>query len=185
MSRSSITQALTRKFNLASDVDLSAYATKLPPNLSGADLYAFCASALTKALHERVDALNKEKAEKGGATSSRFGGLGKKASIWDDDDDEEEEGEEEESEESEDSDEEGVTKAKPVPEGGELIVYAAHFEAAVAELSPSVSKEQAARYQQLRKQFEGGNIDSELSLDPEGKPPPAMPASSAMRVVHR
>jgi SpoVK/Ycf46/Vps4 family AAA+-type ATPase len=49
--------ALTRKLALHADVDLSALAAKLPPVLTGADLYALCADALGAATRERIDAL--------------------------------------------------------------------------------------------------------------------------------
>ena len=45
-------QELTRKFTLAADVDLAMVTAQLPRKQSGADLYALCASALTRALHE-------------------------------------------------------------------------------------------------------------------------------------
>ena len=54
--RLAVLRALTRKFALADEVDLESLASRLPPGLSGADLYALCAAALTRALHESARA---------------------------------------------------------------------------------------------------------------------------------
>lgn len=50
-------QALTRKFNLTSDVDLSALAQRLPPQTTGADAYGLCADAWLLALRRRISEL--------------------------------------------------------------------------------------------------------------------------------
>lgn len=52
-----VLKALTRKFSLAADVDLSAVAAACPPTLSGADLYALCADAWMVALKQRIAAI--------------------------------------------------------------------------------------------------------------------------------
>jgi peroxin-6 len=44
------TQALTRKFHLARDVDLGAVVATAPPSFTGADFYALCSSALSSAI---------------------------------------------------------------------------------------------------------------------------------------
>jgi SpoVK/Ycf46/Vps4 family AAA+-type ATPase len=44
-SRLAVLAALTRRFRLADDVDLRALAGSMPPNYTGADLYALCADA--------------------------------------------------------------------------------------------------------------------------------------------
>ena len=46
--------ALTKRFSLGMDVCLAEIAERLPLTLSGADLYAICAAALTHAIDERV-----------------------------------------------------------------------------------------------------------------------------------
>ena len=50
--QAAVLRALTRKFALGADVDLSAIAVKLPTKLSGADLYALCAAALSASIRE-------------------------------------------------------------------------------------------------------------------------------------
>lgn len=52
-----ILQALTRKFKLASDVELSALAERLPPQTTGADAYGLCADAWLLALRRRISEL--------------------------------------------------------------------------------------------------------------------------------
>ncbi len=54
--RRAVLAALTRKFELARDVDLDAIAARCPPHASGAELYYVCAGALTRAIREIVDA---------------------------------------------------------------------------------------------------------------------------------
>ena len=49
-----ILRALTRKFNLAPDVDLKRVAEKLPFTYTGADLYALCSDAMLKAISRKT-----------------------------------------------------------------------------------------------------------------------------------
>jgi peroxin-6 len=49
-----ILEALTRKFNLAPDVDLKHVAEKLPFTYTGADLYALCSDAMLKAISRKT-----------------------------------------------------------------------------------------------------------------------------------
>jgi ATP-dependent 26S proteasome regulatory subunit len=53
-SKQSVLQALTRKFALAADVDLADLATRCPPQLTGADMYALCADAWMNGLKRLV-----------------------------------------------------------------------------------------------------------------------------------
>jgi SpoVK/Ycf46/Vps4 family AAA+-type ATPase len=55
--------ALTRKFELSENVNLEDVASTLPLSLSGADLYALCAAALTRAIHEAAVARDAARAE--------------------------------------------------------------------------------------------------------------------------
>ena len=50
--QAAVLRALTRKFTLSAEVDLDALASKLPTALSGADLYALCAAALSASIRE-------------------------------------------------------------------------------------------------------------------------------------
>lgn len=49
--------ALTRKFNMADDVDLQALSGGIPPQCTGADLYGMCADAWLQALRRRIKEL--------------------------------------------------------------------------------------------------------------------------------
>ncbi|XP_005103774.1 peroxisome assembly factor 2 [Aplysia californica] len=52
-----ILQALTRKFDMAPDLNLNSVADECPPNLTGADLYALCADALLNAMRTKIERL--------------------------------------------------------------------------------------------------------------------------------
>ena len=62
-----VLRALTRKFDLAPGVDLAALAERLPAELSGAELYALCAAALTRAIQETAREVDARKAGGGGS----------------------------------------------------------------------------------------------------------------------
>lgn len=49
--------ALTRKFNMADDVDLQALSGGVPAQCTGADLYGMCADAWLQALRRRIKEL--------------------------------------------------------------------------------------------------------------------------------
>jgi peroxin-6 len=53
-----ILRAITRKFQLASDVDLAGVAKKCPSNLTGADLYSLCSDAMLGALRRQISSLD-------------------------------------------------------------------------------------------------------------------------------
>ena len=131
-------RALTRKFALEPRVDLSRLVERMPPNLSGADLYSFCADALTRAIHERADEA-KALARGAGGAEAAGGGSGRgsdgKGGCG------------------------GERKEQPRGVSAEgaatlpLAVGMRHFEAAIGELQPSVSEAQAAQYRQAQQRF--------------------------------
>ncbi len=49
-----VLSSLTRRFELASDVDLAAVSARCSPQLTGADLYALCADAWMGALKRSI-----------------------------------------------------------------------------------------------------------------------------------
>jgi len=162
--RLQVLQALTRKFHLEHDVDLAALASELPPNLSGADIYAFCADALTRAIHERIKEERKPLASSpsegssavypGAGGNDEGNGLQDEASVLNpetvDATDDSEESDEDEDSEGTNRRALGSRKLdKPI-----LYVGARHFDAALKEISPSVTAEQAARYGELQQQFQ-------------------------------
>ena len=56
-----ILKALTRKFNLHTDLNLSSVAASCPFHYTGADFYALCGDALLHALSCKVAKLEKER----------------------------------------------------------------------------------------------------------------------------
>jgi len=52
--RCKVLQALTRKFRLAADVELMAVAAACPPRFTGADMYALCSDAWTRAMRRAM-----------------------------------------------------------------------------------------------------------------------------------
>jgi peroxin-6 len=113
-----VLRALTRKFSLDGDVELRPIADKLPLRLSGAELYALCAAALTRAIQEcaaaRESAWDSALPVGKGATRARHG-------------------KDQEADESEDDCDPGAAqgKARASPT---ILVKARHFEAARQEL---------------------------------------------------
>ena len=52
-----IIKAITQKFDLDPDCDLTEVSEQLPANLTGADLYSLCAEAMTNAIKRQIDQL--------------------------------------------------------------------------------------------------------------------------------
>ncbi|CEO95018.1 hypothetical protein PBRA_003831 [Plasmodiophora brassicae] len=122
-----VVKALTRKFTLHEDVDLEAIVEDLPMTLTGADFYALCSDALLNALKTKISRVEAE------------------LSRTDDDDD----------------DRDAVSGRRAIreylrscpPEDLRAVVTQDDFRRAASTIAPSLSNEELARYQQLRKQF--------------------------------
>ncbi|XP_048737243.1 peroxisomal ATPase PEX6-like isoform X2 [Ostrea edulis] len=56
-SKLNVLKALTRKFEMADDVDLDALAEKCPSNLTGADFYALCSDAMLNRMKHKIQQL--------------------------------------------------------------------------------------------------------------------------------
>lgn len=54
-----ILTALTRKFDLADDVNLAEIASECPTTFTGADFYALCSDTILNAMKERISVLDK------------------------------------------------------------------------------------------------------------------------------
>ena len=118
--------ALTRKFALGPDVSLAALAERCSLRFSGADFYALCADALMRAIRDQAAALPPPSLAE--------------ASLGRDDEDE-----------GEDEDDGGA--GAPEAPAPKVVVAARHFEQALETLTPSVSVEEAARYQRIQESF--------------------------------
>ena len=118
--------ALTRKFALGPDVSLAALAERCSLRFSGADFYALCADALMRAIRDQAAALPPPSLAE--------------ASLGRDDEDE-----------GEDEDDGGA--GAPEAPAPKVVVAARHFAQALETLTPSVSVEEAARYQRIQESF--------------------------------
>ena len=119
--------ALTRKFALAADVSLPALAERCSLRFSGADFYALCADALMRAIRDQAAALP--------APSLVEASLGR------------------DEDEDEDEDEDDGGAGAPEAPAPKVVVAARHFAQALETLTPSVSVEEAARYQRIQESF--------------------------------
>ena len=117
--------ALTRKFALGPDVSLAALAERCSLRFSGADFYALCADALMRAIRDQAAALP--------APSLVEASLGR--------------------DEDEDEDEDDGGAGAPEAPAPKVVVAARHFAQALETLTPSVSVEEAARYQRIQESF--------------------------------
>ena len=124
-SKLKVLRALTRRFALGAGVDLEAVARACPPTLSGADLYALCADAWMGALKRRIAAGGDGDGTGEGGRDEGAGGGGGEG---------------------------GSTEAAAPPA---VVVEAADFAAALAALTPSLSREELARYLALKAHYEG------------------------------
>lgn len=132
--QTSLLKALTRKFSLSDDFDHAALADKCPLILTGADLYALCTDANLKAI-SRVIKVVDELLEEWNQT--------------------------------------GPHPGHPFPttmpyfldhvcdaELYKVEVCPVDFEEALAELQPSLSRQELERYERLREKFEGSPVSS-------------------------
>lgn len=121
-----IMKALTRKFNLAPQLDLMNVAIKCPFNYTGADFYALCSDSILRAMvrkTEDVDALYKIYQETDAPANQN-----KSLKYWFD----------------------NVASEDDY----KVVVEEADFMAALNELIPSVSEDELAHYLDLRDNFE-------------------------------
>lgn len=130
-----ILQALTRKFKLDDDVgDLSVVAEQCPLNLTGADFYALCSDAMLKSMTRKAEWIDEEVKRLNGTVQAS-------ASI-------------------------GAAVAHPVPlttqyyldemtapADLDVRVSRTDFEAALAELVPSVSAQEMEHYRSVQARF--------------------------------
>ncbi|KAG1653555.1 hypothetical protein FOA52_004062, partial [Chlamydomonas sp. UWO 241] len=129
-----VIQALTRKFRLAPDVNLTDVAGRCLAQLTGADLYALCADAWMAALKRRIRAAE-EREEEGGR-----GAAGPERS-------------------SATATATGTTidaAAAAAADDEPVTVCHADFLSSLGALVPSLSLEEWAKYERLRDHYEGG-----------------------------
>ena len=154
-----VLRALTRKFNLAPDVDLAALVEQCPLRFTGADFYALAAKALLIAIREYAEAhpkkshLTPRAARPPTTRRARDQPIGDEPTIQDGSDDDDEDEDEDEDEE-EDDDDDYADESPPEPEPPPvIIVEARHFTDALQEVTPSVSVAEMEKYRQLQASF--------------------------------
>eukprot|EP00887_Chlorella_sp_A99_P007151 scaffold2.g7151.t1 len=125
--RLKVLRALTRRFALGPGVDLAAVAERCPGRFTGADLYALCSDAWTRALKRRIAAL-----EAGAAPQQRGEGAAAPAPVA--------------------APQDGAAAAAAA--AAAVVVDQDDFLAAAASLTPSLSAEELERYEQIRRQHE-------------------------------
>ncbi|KAJ3288504.1 peroxisomal assembly protein [Borealophlyctis nickersoniae] len=123
-----IVKALTRKFNLAPDFDHAAVAEKCPFNYTGADFYALCSDAMLKAMVRTIESVDAKIAalNSSGPHQSHPHPITPQYYL----------------------------EVMATPEETNVQVTDQDFFAALAELVPSVSAQEMARYEEIRRRFE-------------------------------
>ena len=149
-----VLEALTRKFDLDPGVSLARVAETLPFTYTGADLYALCADAMLKAV-TRSARLVDGKLAIVNTTRERKGQGKVSTAYWFD---------------------HFATK-----EDLEVVVCEEDFDAARAELVPSVSFEELGHYEKVRDMFEGQakGEKTEAVKEPKAVQGPQQPMSRA------
>ncbi|KAK9814693.1 hypothetical protein WJX72_009974 [[Myrmecia] bisecta] len=153
-----VLQALTRKFRLEEDVDLEALACECPLTFTGADMYALCSDAWMNSLRRTIAAADEhvDSQENGrGGPSLSAQSLAKEPNGF-----------------TEGPPGRSSASGKPLEASGaqsscqgqdqeqanesedEVVVGQGDFWEALKQLSPSLSREELARYQKLRQQYE-------------------------------
>jgi peroxin-6 len=144
-----ILEALTRKFRLDPDFDLSGLANQCPFNFTGADFYALCADALLKAMSRKAMELEEKigkaflylRLEMTKARLCRLEKLRGGNSCW-----------------------QSLTPQRYLlemvsAEEASVIVSRADFELALQELVPSVTQSELEEYANIQKRFSRGLVD--------------------------
>ncbi|RKP00005.1 hypothetical protein CXG81DRAFT_6298, partial [Caulochytrium protostelioides] len=124
-----ILRALTKKFQLADDVDLDAIAARCPAHLTGADLYALSSDALLKAVGRTAQHVDAAVAALNAAPAPIEDGYERPISITD------------------------YLERIAAPEALRLVVTRADWDAALRELQPSLTPETLAHYEVLRQRY--------------------------------
>ena len=124
-----ILEALTRKFTLSDDVQLEEIGKACPVTFTGADFYALCSSALASAIHRRVTELEAELVRRQSAEDDGYGVVLTPAALL------------------------AELEATHGPDALRVAVSSADFAKAHESVTPSVSREEMANYEEIRRKF--------------------------------
>ncbi|GAA6037672.1 hypothetical protein JCM8097_002278 [Rhodosporidiobolus ruineniae] len=134
-----IMQALTRKFKLAPDLDLAVVAEQCPFNYTGADFYALCSDAMLKAMTRKAWEVDARIAELNAQPPYSTGSAPLLTPQY-------------------------YLAELAAPAEIEVLVSQVDFEAALAELVPSVSQAEMSHYRRVQQQFSSSTMNSEETL---------------------
>ncbi|GAA6055837.1 hypothetical protein JCM3770_004784 [Rhodotorula araucariae] len=130
-----ILHALTRKFKLAPETDLAALAAKCPFNYTGADFYALCSDAMLKAMTRKASEVDARIAELNNQPPYSTGAAPPLTPQY-------------------------YLAELATPQEIEVLVAQQDFEAALAELVPSVSQAEMLHYKTVQSRFSAETLNS-------------------------
>ncbi|BGP27447.1 peroxisomal biogenesis factor 6 [Rhodotorula toruloides] len=134
-----IIQALTRKFKLAPETDLAKLAEKCTFNLTGADFYALCSDAMLKAMTRKAEEVDKRIAELNAQPPYSIGETPLLTPQY-------------------------YLAEMATPAEIEVLVAQQDFDAALAELVPSVSQAEMQHYKTVQQRFSAETMNSDDKL---------------------
>nr|ASF90227.1 hypothetical protein SPAR01853 [Bartheletia paradoxa] len=134
-----IIQALTRKFKLDPLLDLRAIAEECPFNFTGADFYALCSDAMLKSMARKAEEID-EKIAKLNAQPPPYSHPHPLTPQY-------------------------YLGELATPSEIEVLVSQVDFEAALRELSPSVSQEEMEHYKIVQRRYANDTINSKEKID--------------------
>ncbi|BGP11179.1 peroxisomal assembly protein [Rhodotorula toruloides] len=134
-----IIQALTRKFKLAPETDLAKLAEKCSFNLTGADFYALCSDAMLKAMTRKAEVVDKRIAELNAQPPYSTGESPLLTPQY-------------------------YLAEMATPAEIEVLVAQQDFDAALAELVPSVSQAEMLHYKTVQQRFSAETMNSDDNL---------------------
>ncbi|GAA5903296.1 AAA family ATPase peroxin 6 [Sporobolomyces salmoneus] len=131
-----IIEALTRKFKLEPSIRLDLVAAQCPFNYTGADFYALCSDAMLKAMSRKAEDIDRKIADLNSRPPYSNGQTALLTPQY-------------------------YLAELATPSEIEVLVAQQDFEAALAELIPSVSPQELAHYKQVRAKFSTETMNSD------------------------
>ncbi|GAA6007485.1 hypothetical protein JCM11491_004179 [Sporobolomyces phaffii] len=135
-----IIEALTRKFKLDPEIRLDLVAEQCPFNYTGADFYALCSDAMLKAMSRKAEDIDRKIADLNARPPYSDGRTALLTPQY-------------------------YLAEMATPSEIEVLVAQQDFEAALAELIPSVSPQELAHYKQVRAKFSTETMNSDDKLE--------------------
>ncbi|BGP43176.1 peroxisomal assembly protein [Rhodotorula kratochvilovae] len=154
-----ILHALTRKFKLAPETDLARLAAKCPFNYTGADFYALCSDAMLKAMTRKATEVDTRIAELNAQPPYSTGASPPLTPQY-------------------------YLAELATPQEIEVLVAQEDFEAALAELVPSVSQAEMLHYKTVQSRFSAETLNSDDKLAAKEAEANAAAATAAGSVAH-